>query len=86
MPKFIVCEVQEEIVWRKFQYEVEAASAEEAITKVRCGEAGDAEEMGHYGDTDLGRSGFAASPADEELCPSSLYDEAADRLADPAAS
>jgi hypothetical protein len=59
MPKFTVYEVQEYIVWEKFEHEVEAASAEDAKRIVREGNS-DPESCGEYGEGDYGKSGLHA--------------------------
>ena len=38
MPRFVIYEVQEEITWRKFRHEVEAASAADAVAAVEGGD------------------------------------------------
>lgn len=57
MAKFTVYEVQEEVRWRQWAYEVEADSEEEAID-FAIGSGGH-RACGEYGDSSLGDSGWS---------------------------
>lgn len=67
MPRFTVYEVQEVTETRRYQYTVEAETAEEAIEAVKCADfsVGDMEEVGVMGETDYGDTGHCAFPADQ---------------------
>jgi hypothetical protein len=56
MKQFTVYEVQDDSVWRKFMYEVEAEDEEHAMQLIHDGYV-DAEDWGTYGDSELGDSG-----------------------------
>lgn len=60
--KFRVFEVQEETVWRRWAYEIEAATPEEAMEKAENGEHGEGcgpHDHGCHGDSDFGASGWS---------------------------
>lgn len=65
---FTVWEVQEVTEWRAFRYELRASDFEDAVKRVRAGEALPRDE-GYVGETDFGESGFALRRTDavEEL-------------------
>lgn len=62
MPRFIVIEAQEEIRTQMWSYEVEAANEEEALEKVKRGDAESGPtDDGEAGDSDYGVSGWAVA-------------------------
>lgn len=63
--KFLVYEVQDESRWRKWLYEVEAESHDDALELVQAGEI-DPADYGEYGESDFGNSGFCVVIEDEE--------------------
>jgi hypothetical protein len=82
MPRFNVYEVQEEVVIRKWLYEVEADSEDDAIEKAKNGEA-QAAEHGTMREPEYVTWGWSTRPiaaADEMAWEESLADLEAQRL------
>lgn len=78
MPKFILYEVHEEIVYRKWRYEIEADTRHEAIAK--AAEGGEtAHDCGVMGDIGQGFSGWAARRADREHSAADAWEAAASK-------
>lgn len=67
MPRFTVYQVQDVSETRRYQFTVEAESAEDAIDAVRCGDfpADAMEEVGRIGEPEFGDTGEFACPADQ---------------------
>jgi len=65
MPTYRGYEVQEEIVIRKWMYEIEASDASAAMSLIRNGEANPM-DCGTIGEPFYARSGFAVPPADAD--------------------
>ncbi len=65
MPRFTVYEVQEVTETRRYQYTVEAETAEDAIDIVRSGDGTEMEPVGLMGETDFGDTGHFAFSADQ---------------------
>lgn len=65
MPTFHVCEVQEEIIIRKWMYEIEAHDESAAMNLIRDGEVNPM-DCGTIGEPFYAHSGFAVSPDDAE--------------------
>ena len=66
MPTFRVYEVQNEVIARKWMYEVEAPSEDAAMSLIRDGEI-DPVDCGTMGESFYAESGFAVQPHDADI-------------------
>lgn len=66
MPVFTVIEDQEQIITSRYVYQVEAATAAEAIAKVRSDDPPEFAWWGDIGDRDYGASDYAAAPTQDQ--------------------
>ncbi len=65
MPTFRVYEVQNEVISRKWMYEVEAPNEEDALNVVQAGEV-DPIDCGAMGESLYAESGFTVQPLDAD--------------------
>jgi len=63
--KYIIIEVQEVTIMRRWRHIVEADSVEDAREQWACGLAELVSDGDNIGDEDYGKSGVAVAPADE---------------------